>query len=363
MPSNNTSAVTVPAGSGGGSDDKCHKYGSIFLLIMRGITIIALLLNLVSYILLIKIAVTSKQDVLEKTFLFLSSLGMCLMLIALGLAELQFVWFLEYAFFLKWWPGRGFSQAWVGINTISVTTTLGSAVASEIGADEKVMTSFSVVVGWILLCCGLLLCLMSLFCVRKLVDSKADQELEQGLLDRRSQNFVISAKANPGAVVSKAEVDMSEAQAKLKRELEEAEMLLQNLSTCMGMAPMVAKSKFGGRQGAQAAENFQREMAQKEKQLRAGLSAAGASISSGISSAAESASIAMDNRFTPSAASSSGPGPSSSTSSSSTGGGAASSGFGGNDPFKRAGGDDDAVPRRKRATDDDELERMYYGNK
>merc|ERR1712000_196502 len=167
-----------------------------------------------------------------------------------------------------------------------------------------------------------------------------------GIADRGG--VVIHQHQQRIASTSQNDVYASEAKDKLQKEVENYQTLVQNMSTAMGVSYVVASSKFGGKAGAQAAENFQREMKQKEEQLKKGASALGNSAKQEFNKASSALESAVNNNNNTS----------SNYSPKEEDSGYSSSGTSVKVPQE----DEEPVGRRKRAQmDDDELERMYYG--
>lgn len=322
-------------------------YFAWFLYFLRILTVIVLIMNLISYCLVIKIGVTSdSNNVLQKIFIVLSNVGLSLFVIALIIAEFQPIWFVKRVLILHYWAGRGFGQAWMGIQLIASAAQSGGNLADATGGDSKAMQTFAEVSGWVLFSIGMLLIILSVMCLRDIVGMKADKELQAALLaDSNARNtVVIQQTATSGA--GKA-IDASA--DKLKKEVEDLQNLVQNMSTAMGVSYVVASSKFGGKAGAQAAENFQREMKQKEQQLKNAATSAGNAAkqeATRMSNAVESAAKDVSSTFSPKNNNDPLPPSSSSTYSRVT------------VPEE----DDEPIGRRRKAAmNDEELERQYYG--
>ncbi len=345
------SSIITPPTTEPGKTRTWKDYFSWFLYFLRLLTIVVLIMNLISYCLVIKIGITSdKNSVLQKSFIFLSNFGLGLLVIALIIAEFQFVWFVKRVLILHYWAGRGFGQSWMGIQLIASATQLGSNLANETGGDSDAMQTFAEVSGWILFSIGLLLIIMSAMCLRDIVGMKADKDLQAALLaDGSRSTVVIQHSASSSTTSSSKTIDASA--DKLKKEVEDLQGLVQNLSTAMGISYVVASSKFGGKAGAQAAENFQRDMKQKEAQLKNAAASAGNAakqeytrMSNVVENTANNVSNAASSTFSPKENDQ----PSASSSSSSS-------------RVNVPADDEEPVGRRKKAFNDEELERMYYG--
>lgn len=334
---------TTDSSSSSSSPKKTWKdYFQYFIYFLRALTLISLLMTLVAYIIVIKVAWSADGlKIHEKIFLTLSSLGFVFVVVALMIAEFQPLWFVKRVMILWYWAGRGFAQAWLGIQLVASAGSVGSVVSQDVGGNGAALTTFAEVSGYILLSIGLLLIIMSAMCLRGIVELKADKELEAALLETGSRVVVSHHQTVSSAGDAAAD--------KLKKEVDDLQGLVQNLSTAMGISYVVATSKFGGKAGAQAAENFQRDMKQKEQQLKNAASNAGAAAKqeyTRMSNVVENTANSVASNFSPTNNDSRNSSNNNNTTSSSV-------------PI-----DDEPVGRRKRAQmDDDELERMYYGNK
>lgn len=339
-----TSTTTAPS--------KTWKdYFQYWIYFLRVFTILTLIMNLVAYAVVIKIGVTSDfNDVLQKTFIVLQNVGFGLFVICLIIAEFQPVWFVKRVMILHYWAGRGFGQAFMGVQLIASAANAGAAVAHDTGGNSKALQTFAEVSGWILFSIGLVMIIMSALCLRDIVKLKADQQLEAALLSDKSGGTSVVIHQQK---VSQGEVFGNDAKDKLQKEVENYQTLVQNMSTALGISYVVASSKFGGKSGAQAAENFQREMKQKEEQLKKSASALGNSAKQEFNKASAAVESTVSS-YSPKGDESSSGGTSSNVNIPNS-----TSGSYSNNNNQQ---EDEPVGRRKRAQmDDDELERMYYG--
>lgn len=236
-------------------------YFQYFMYFLRGLTCLMLALNIAAFCIVIKIGITaSNLDGLEKAFIFLSMVGFILVCIGLMIAEYQAVWFVKRCLFLHFWGGRGLAQVWIGIQVQTQIRMMGTAIAIETGGDSKALVTFCEVVAWMIISAGLVMILLSAFCVRGLVKLESDKEIEA---------HVAAFDAGGGTVVIQKNITQLDSQiiqrevvsptAVDKKELEQEQTLAKNLSTALGISYIVAKSRFGGGSGAGAAEKHRKE--------------------------------------------------------------------------------------------------------
>ena len=154
-------------------------YFQYFMYFLRGLIVLMLALNIAAFAIVIKIGVTaSNLDGLEKAFIVMSNIGFAFIAVALMIAEFQPMWFIKRIMVLHFWGARGVGQIWMGIQIINAVRTLGSAVGAETGGDSDALITLCVVSGWMIISVGLIMGVMSAFCVRGLVKLESDQEVD-----------------------------------------------------------------------------------------------------------------------------------------------------------------------------------------
>ena len=145
--------------------------------ILRVIAILALLFNVACYIVLIVVGTKKEVDLAteDKVFLVLAALGLAILSLVFAAAEIEVKIFLRHMYALHFWPTRGFGIAWLGAALMRDTAVLAAAlsVANGKSYDESLndfMKVFGKAVAWIEISVGGIYVLMSLLCLRKLLD-------------------------------------------------------------------------------------------------------------------------------------------------------------------------------------------------
>lgn len=236
-------------------------YFQYFMYFLRGLTCLMLALNIAAFCIVIKIGVTaSNLDGIEKAFIVLSMIGFIVVCVGLMIAEYQAVWFVKRIIFLHYWGGRGIAQVWIGIQVQNQIRTMGSAVAAETGGDSKALTTFCEVVAWMLISAGLLMMLMSAFCVRGLVKLESDKEIDAHVQAFDSDGGTVIIQKNITQLDSQViHREVSTSSPEDKAALESEQMLSKNLSTALGISYQVAKTRFGGSTGSSHAEKHRKD--------------------------------------------------------------------------------------------------------
>lgn len=235
-------------------------YFQYFMYFLRGLICLMLALNIAAFCIVIKIGVTATNlDGLEKAFIVLSMVGFILICIGLMIAEVQAVWFVKRIIFLHYWGGRGIAQVWIGIQVQSVVRTMGTAVAIETGGDSKALITFCEVVAWMIISSGLILCLLSAFCVRGLVKLESDKEIEAHVQAFDQGGTVVIQKNITQLDSQIIQQTVAAPSAEHTKELEGEQNLSKNLAVALGISYIVAKSRFGGKDGASAAEKHHKD--------------------------------------------------------------------------------------------------------
>ena len=184
-----------------------------------------------------------------------SPLGFAFIAVALMIAEFQPMWFIKRIMVLHFWGARGVGQIWMGIQIINAVRTLGSAVGAETGGDSDALITLCVVSGWMIISVGLIMGVMSAFCVRGLVKLESDQEVDAYIQSFDAGGSTVIVHKNITQLDSTIVQSPSTAQFDEKsKEIETEQQLSKNLSTALGISYIVAKSRFGGKDGASAAE-------------------------------------------------------------------------------------------------------------
>ena len=244
-------------------------YFQYFMYFLRGLIVIMLALNIAAFGIVIKIGLTASNiDGLEKAFIVMSNVGFSFIAVALMIAEFQPIWFVKRIIVLHYWGARGIGQIWMGIQIIAAVRTLGSAVGAETGGDSDALITFCTVTGWMIISVGLIMGVMSAFCVRGLVKLESDKEVDAHVQAFDSGGGTVIVQKNITQLDSTVIQSPSSAQFDDKsKEVETEQQLSKNLSTALGISYIVAKSRFGGSDGASAAEKYYMTEQKKLKEL------------------------------------------------------------------------------------------------
>lgn len=244
-------------------------YFQYFMYFLRGLIVIMLALNIAAFAIVIKIGITATNlDGLEKAFIVMSNVGFALIAVALMIAEFQPIWFIKRIIVLHFWGARGIGQIWMGIQIINAVRTLGTAVGAATGGDSNALITFCTVSGWMIISVGLLMGVMSAFCVRGLVKLESDREVDAHVQAFDSGGGTVIVQKNITQLDSTIIQSPSTAQFDEKsKEIEAEQNLSKNLSTALGISYIVAKSRFGGKDGAGAAEKHYLSEQKKMKDL------------------------------------------------------------------------------------------------
>jgi hypothetical protein len=246
----------------------CRDYFQYFMYFLRGLTVIMLALNIAAFCIVIKIGITARNlDGMEKAFIVMSNIGFCLIAVVLMIAEFQPIWFIQRIMFAYYWGARGGGQVWMGIQILNAVKTIGYAVAAETGGDGQALTTFCMVTGWMIISVGLLMILLSVFCVRSIAKLESDREVEAHVQAMGSGGGTVIVQKNITQLDSTIIQSPTQTSFEEKgKDLEAEQNLSKNLSVALGISYVVAKSRFGGKDGASVAE---KHFIENQKQMKA----------------------------------------------------------------------------------------------
>jgi hypothetical protein len=220
-----------------------------FLRVLKGVAALTLVLNIASCGLIAKGGIDSPTlDNYNKSFVVLAQFGYIIISCLLILAEVELKWFMKMMNLLHFWGGRGLALGWVGIEAINSVSQLGAAVAGTVNVN--VAETIGEVVGWTLIGIGITYLLMSVLCLKSLVGVDSVEDLDVHFIPVASASSPVDSAVGLNSASSDAD----------------ANEIISNAATALGLTDREIRIKFSGKHGKQAAEKMFNDARELQRQ-------------------------------------------------------------------------------------------------